>query len=358
MLWVLSGWLFACNDDPPPAETEGPPTLGDAPLLTADTATVPGRTNPWDCYGRALLDRESDGRIDVYTYLVYEPQRRDLLIHEEIDEYDDGRLEWQADHGYDARGNEILETIDDDGNGLANEITAWLYDDADRLLQREHDDNGNGIVDVVESWTYDDDGLLILEERDEDADGTVDVVIDYLYLDGQIDTAHEDADGDGSVDVVYAYAYDLDGLLITIEGRRVSDDGLTYLATWSRPDPQTTVLLEDSNGDGTIDLRLSETRDAQGRLVDQWVDALDDGFPELTWQGRTYDDADRFRTGRFFLDATPGIAGGEIFYDFDVTYAEASGPWIEVETVAYRTAEDAEPYRIDTTGYTWSCPGR
>ncbi len=359
MSWMLFASLVACSGDPPSSTlTTAPPTLGDDPILTADTATIPGRLNPWDCYGQALLDRESNGRIDLYTYLVYDPQRRDLLIHEEVDEYDDGRLERQTDHVYDAHNNEIQRIEDADGDGLADEITAWIYDDADRLIGLELDADGDGLVDRVESWVYDDQGRLLLEEIDADADGTPDKVTDYLYLDDRIETAHEDSDGDGTTDRVYTYGYDPDGALASIEGARTSDGAIVYLATWLYPDPQTTVLLEDSDGDGTIELRLSETRDASGRLVDQWVDALDDGFPELSWEGRTYDDDDRFRTGRLFLDATPGSAGGEVFYDFDLTYAEPSGPWIDVETVAYRATADSDPYRIDTTGYTWSCPGR
>lgn len=358
ILWFWLG-IVACSsgDGTPTTDKSTGDGETDTPAIdtidTFDTGTAP-RDVPWDCYGRGFVDSSTDGVADYWIYDVYDPQRPDLRIHYETDEWDDGSLLYVSDTAYDERGNAILSEIDDDADGTLDWIETWSYDDGDRELQNAVDSDADGAPDWIGSNEYDPDGELIHREIDEDGDGSPELIYDYQRVGGLLLEVLEDSDADGVADVTYTYTYDLQERLEGIVG--VDDGGTTtYQLAYSYLDANDSYLYElDDDGDGGIEQRVRILRDDQGRSIEQHFDEDDDQHFEESWRDLVWDDDERFVSGEYVLEEPGG--GAQDRWTYDYQYENPTGPWISVRVIDYRQVEDGPVLSRYTEEYDWTCP--
>jgi hypothetical protein len=139
-------------------------------------------------------DTNSDGRADVWVYVVEEPGAegtpRERVVRKELDINWDGRVDITT--SYDARGEREREAMDLDFDGKVDAV--YFYEKGVNV-RRERDLDGDGRTDV---WVYYEKGQLVRKERDSNGDGRVD---SWEYWEnGQVDRLGEDLDFDGKVD--------------------------------------------------------------------------------------------------------------------------------------------------------------
>ena len=95
---------------------------------------------------------------------------------------------------YDNQGKLVSESIDFDGNGVADSVTNYRYQ---RIF--ESYDDGDGIVNHSKTYTYDDNGNLATESIDNNGDNVRDRINTYIYdANGNLTFIGNDNNGDGT----------------------------------------------------------------------------------------------------------------------------------------------------------------
>ncbi len=237
-----------------------------------ETWDIEGRTRSFeDAFGNVIreeYDENGDGKADSVT--TYEYDEKCNNIRYAIDKGGDGTVERQATFTYDENGNELAMEVDEDGNGTVDERSEVenRYDEDGNLLAAEYNEDGDGKADPRLTFTYDKDGHRLSEERDQDGDGVAET--QYTFdSDGHTLTAAEDRDGDGAIDLRRSFVYDEDGNLISQES--------------------------DDDGDGIIDQAFRVTYDEGDRVMRR--DSIDPEEGTVMGSGLyTYDEDGRVLT--------------------------------------------------------------
>ena len=355
MIWTT--WLVAilgCSKTPDGSSMSSePPTPPDG-IDTVDTGFEP-RDIPWACYGRGTIDYGDDGLVDLYRYEAYDPDHPDRLIRVEEDRWDTGDIGRFIDYAYDDRGNRILEAFGDGPTGVIELTLAWVYDDADRLLEHTIDTDGDGDPDYVEERAYDAGGQPLSLEQDLDGDGDVDVRYDYVYVNGLRVTLYQDSDADGTVDATYSYTYDAEDRPIAIVG--IDSDGYPiYGVTYAYLDTHGSLLLEvDTDGDGVADEITESLYDASGQRVQERYDLDGDGYFEAGWYDIVSDAAGRF-VSLEYVDDPPPAGGPQDRSAYTYVYEQPSGSWLSELTIHFRDEAGGPIVDGYREAYSWTCP--
>ncbi len=356
---MLLTLLLSCSrfEFEPPEGTDPTTTDADPPGVdTVDTFVVDEpRPTPWACYGRATVDSDGDGREDYAQYESYDPKRRDLMLHQERDIWDDGEPEWRLENVYDASGHHLREAEDDDVDGVFDEVTTWAYDPAGAVIEEAFDVDGDGDDDEVWIWTRDGDGNIVVEEVDADGDGVVDERREWVWVDALVQSMLEDLDADGVIDLTYVYVYDADRL-VRIEGDAGDGPPLEYLSEYEWPGPYDSYIRRtDLDGDGVIDEHVEVGLDERGLLAFQHMDLDGNGVFEARWDDVVYDDDRRFESGVLTIDPAPGVVEADI-WTYTYTYANPTGPWYLLRQVEHRSEPGGPVGSMFLATYDWICP--
>jgi hypothetical protein len=199
----------------------------------------------------------------------------------------------------------MLQTEDEDNDGVLDSSTAYVYDANDRVMRLDID-------------------------SDDDDDETVDTTLTYTYTDtDDIHTITTDEGLDGD-DTVLTYVYDKAGELLRIEEDDLADGiDVDGVSDYSQTPMYGDIRLEsDEDNDGTVNeiLELSYTatdqplflwQDGNGDEDDPDTDEIEmppDGIADLTgaW---TYNLNDTLETELLVLWFAEGIPGTFVYED-------------------------------------------
>ncbi len=193
-----------------------PPKAPEPVEQSAATSAAPTRLESLEGVADGIVDRNGDGRIDLWIYrehgeiarkaldenfdgrpdriLHYDPTTRQIGQVEE-DSDDDGAIDSWTDY---RDGNVVRRRVDADRNG---QVDTWTFYRDGRISRHEQDTTGDGFRDRVGVYV---DGRLDREERDSDGDGRPDVTVHYDASE-RVARREEDTNRDGEVDVISHY---------------------------------------------------------------------------------------------------------------------------------------------------------
>ena len=226
-----------------------------------------------------------------------------LTFTKSYDTNGDGTANSIHTYVYDQKGRELSSRLDYDADGISNYTEQKTYDAKDRVTSKQVDHDGDGNWDSAETSQWNAQDKLAFTTRDYDGDGTIDNTINRTYdargnqieyrsiSNGvlsrvetkQFDTNdcelsyHVDSDGDGALDNYRTYTRDANCQVLT-EHRYDDADNLIYhtLITYDVNGNQLTHQ-SDSNGDGTWDSSSSAAYDANNNRILEESDNDADG---------------------------------------------------------------------------------
>ncbi len=126
-----------------------------------DVMTVVRRTtNTYDGEGNRVLeelDEGDDGSLDYVNASVYNAQNQ--LVSFESDYGNDGFIDIAGEYVYDGGGHVTWYGVDATGDGEPDQVSTWLYDVYSRLVESTIDSPVGGDAETVIAYTYAEDGL-------------------------------------------------------------------------------------------------------------------------------------------------------------------------------------------------------
>ena len=260
---------------------------------------------------------------------------------------------------------------DNDGDGTADFIFTYTYDDSGKRLTQSNDSNADGVANQIYNYTYNSDGNRLTESTDNDADGTANSTITYTYddngnrlsfsRDGDLDGIADriltytydtydnllsysvDDNGDGISDSINTYTYDSDGNMLTDS----FDDGAFQSINTYTYDSSGNQLTKsyDEGGEGTADEINTYTYDTNGNMLTDYFDPFGDGTA-LEIYTYTYDNNGNRLTQSNDFD---GDGTDEEIYTY--TY-DSNGNRLSYskDTNGDSTAEEIYTYTYDSNG--------
>jgi hypothetical protein len=234
-------------------------------------------TYDYDDRGRVLVhawDRGGDEVIDERRMRTY---RGDVHVMTEIDEQDDGTIDWVQRITYDEHGRVLFDEIDDDGDGQIEGRTSRTWDEAGRLVSLVIDNPLGGLLEYQESHRHEPGREIV--ERQLDGDDAVDSrTVRLLDAGGLVHRDEWDYEADGAIDDVYDRRYDAAGRLVEIALDFGADRRVDELRSFVYGETGELVRWEnDSDADGVADLRTSSRFDPRGNRLSDDEDAAADG---------------------------------------------------------------------------------
>jgi len=191
------------------------------------------------------------------------------VTEETLDENADGIVEQVTTTIYNDDGTLAGRTVDHDNDGAVDESFVWDYSSPGQV-RRVQDMGIDGEADAIQIVTLDGDGVTPRQiDEDTDADGTVDSSTTYSYTDsGQVLEIAIDSDGDRVSDVIVLNQYDEDDRLL--RSHQVGDEGAAPSFTEAYEydaDGRLVLVTADVGQDGVIDRMTRLDYDSEGRRV-------------------------------------------------------------------------------------------
>ena len=169
-----------------PAESGARP----APATVPSARTAPRVQSSTEPVADGIVDRNQDGRIDLWIYREQgEIVRR--VLDEDYDGAADSWIEYQE-------GVPLRRRADTNHDGA---VDSWTFYRDGQTSRHEQDTTGNGFRDRVGFYEA---GKLVREEQDTLGNGRPDVIV-YFDDREQIVRRAEDTDHDGRIDVISHY---------------------------------------------------------------------------------------------------------------------------------------------------------
>lgn len=193
-----------------------PATAPEPSERNATPSAAPTRAGSAQDVADGIVDRNGDGRIDLWIYRENGDIARkaldedfdgrpDRILHYDATTHQVGQVEEDSDADgaidswTDYRGGKVVRRrIDADRNG---QVDTWTFYRDGRISRHEQDTTGDGFRDRIGIYV---DDRLEREERDSDGDGRPDVMIHYDASE-QVARREEDTNLDGAVDVISHY---------------------------------------------------------------------------------------------------------------------------------------------------------
>jgi len=263
----------------------------DIPAVSTPDGTDTEQTDPETsqpaCEARVtdkvITDLEDGQVISMRTEtMAYDSERR--LTYKEIDFDGDGLADYIYTYVFDDAGDPVRDEVDYDGDGVIDSSTDRTFDAEGRVLTALRDGTGDGVYNTGDYYTYDEAGREVLWEYDSGMDGTIDESVATTY----------DARGNVIEEVtrwgdVTTYSYDSnDCLLLVLDTSGVYTTRNTYTCN----DQGQWIWGElDEGDDGEIEYVSTWTYDASGREIAYTSDWDADGL-EVYRRTLEYGDGD------------------------------------------------------------------
>jgi len=253
----------------------------------------------------------------------------------------DGSADFIFTYTYDDNGKRLTQSNDSNADGAADQIYTYTYDSDGNRLTESTDNDADGAANSTTTYTYDDNGNRLSFSRDGDLDGIVDRILTYTYdsYDNLLSYSVDD-NGDGISDAINTYTYDSDGNMLTDS----FDDGAFQSINTYTYDSSGNQLTNsyDEGGEGTADEIDTYTYDTNGNMLTRSFDPFGDGTDEEIYT-YTYDSNGNQLT--YSIDANGDGTADEIrTYTYDI-----SGNML---TESYDFNGDGTATRVFT--WTWS----
>ncbi|MEQ1502332.1 MAG: hypothetical protein ABMB14_08875 [Myxococcota bacterium] len=201
-----------------------------------------------------------------------------------IEQSDAGDVAFQTeDRVYDGWGWLASSAFDYGQDGVFDARTDWTRDRWGNVLETRLTE---GEVTVTVFYgAYDADGNPIVETWDDDGDGVPNTVRTWTAEDGRVAEGTTDVDGDGEIDERFTYTYDGLGRVAAITTTPESPAGLFYddARTYAGDSDAIigwTLVVRDDDGTVWLDWAYTWTRDELGRVVR--LDRTEDGVASDT----------------------------------------------------------------------------
>jgi len=182
------------------------------------------------------------------TSFTYNPDGK--LLERVVDDRLSGKIT-RYGYRFDATGNRILYTRDDNDDGIADYRVDYRFNSNNLLSQASTDTDADGFPDRVQNYIYNDDFLKIREEIDNDGDGLVESVEHYRFDDEQRQTYNSyDVDNDGDMERETFINYDEDSIESLTD---YNGDSIIDRRAVTENLPLSKIIRIDTNNDGTFD---------------------------------------------------------------------------------------------------------
>jgi len=169
-----------------PAESSARP----APPTVESTRAAPRVQTSSEPIADGIVDRNQDGRIDLWIY-----REKGEIVRRVLDEDYDGAADSWIEY---QEGVPVRRRADSNHDGT---VDSWTFYRDGETSRHEQDTTGNGFRDRVGFYEA---GKLVREEQDSLGSGRADVIVYYDDRE-QIVRREEDTDHDGRIDVISHY---------------------------------------------------------------------------------------------------------------------------------------------------------
>jgi hypothetical protein len=171
-----------------PAQASAQPAP--APLAPESPRATPRPTASSEPVADGIVDRNQDGRVDLWIY-----REKGEIVRRVLDEDYDGVPDSWVDY---QNGEPARRRADTNQDGT---VDSWTFFRDGQTTRHEQDTTGNGFRDRVGFYEA---GKLVREEQDTLGSGRPDVIV-YYDDHEQIVRREEDTDHDGRIDVISHY---------------------------------------------------------------------------------------------------------------------------------------------------------
>ena len=300
-LTFLTG-VLGCSSSEKAGSGPGDPrdTSGAAETGSEDCAPVEAFV-PAGCLEVVEFDPEARGRWPDIERRQFDADgqelSRDTRGGEEPNTERVCRTEWDGDrrlsetcagvsvyayvYSYSAEGFPESSTYDAGADGEIDKTWTYVTDAAGNIIEAAIDDDVDGMTDALQTFAWDVDGNRTEETWDYTYDGVVDFRRSYAWDDGLLVQELEDSDGDGVVDVEVVHQYNEFRRIVRSErfegggGTAAETTVWTYMAC-----ALDTKVTFDAGGNRTTNTYVV---DDLGRVVFQQEDWNDDGVADRYW---------------------------------------------------------------------------
>jgi hypothetical protein len=164
--------------------------LGSAPSVARNAPAEPRAQTPSEPTADGIVDRNQDGRIDLWIY-----RENGHIVRRVLDEDYDGAADSWIEY---LDGAPVRRRADTNQDGT---VDSWTFYRDGETSRHEQDSTGNGFRDRVGFYEA---GKLVREEQDTRGSGRPDVIVYYDDRE-RIVRREEDTDHDGRIDVISHY---------------------------------------------------------------------------------------------------------------------------------------------------------
>ena len=274
----------------------------------------------FDAEGRPLVftrDDDGDGAVDYRETRQYDANG----FAASFTKYLNGNTSIE-NYSWDADGNQISRDLDSNGDGVPDGRFISHYNEFGVLTQIDVDNQANGSTEGYIYYLYNAQGQTIEESIDQDGDGQKDIISKYYYTNGLLSETAYDADGDGIADITELFEVDANGNMTHYERNdNAAIDNLPDLIIDQQFDERGNVTRyeRDDDGNGQPELIEDIRYDAQNNMSEAHIDTNGDGnFDEIA----TYDYDDHRNATAMYMDSDND---GQI--DQQVTYTYQRLGW-------------------------------
>lgn len=228
----------------------------------------------------AEYDDNADGEIDRIRERIIDRSGRNAGYR--LDSDADGEWDYVLRREYE--GPVITrQTIDEDGDGEADEVVTWSTDESTGARVTRTDTDNDGEPDRIE-YRFPRAGTITVSEIDEDGDGRIDFREEQVYPHEKsflVAAKRTDTDADGEWDTVVRYEYNEQNFATRTETDSNGDGSPDEIVTNVYEDSRLAEVRRDTDADGTADETEWYEYDGRYRTA-TYIDRDQDGEPEYT----------------------------------------------------------------------------
>jgi hypothetical protein len=228
----------------------------DAKTVFTNDGLIYTESQYYDFYADGIFDR-----IIVYTSGEYTYPR----LSESIDDNGDGIFNKITVYEYDENNNHVSTSYDYDGDGIFDEVTEY-----DNHNGEDNNFPKTGNYNTVESATtyeYNSNYDLIIITHDNNGDGIADDISNFTYNNrGQRLMESHDYGIDGSIERLVVYGYDEAGNKLT--EKTVEEYGGTTIIIFTA-DGKISEITYDTNSDGNIERKITYSYSGNLSILDK-----------------------------------------------------------------------------------------
>jgi len=281
-----------------------------------------------------------DTPYSITSYFIDADGRR---IRDERDTDADGTPDTRTTYTRNALGLRTITEVDTGVDGSIDNLYTTSYTEYG-LQTRDLRDNGNDGVEYDWRATYNDSGRYTLIERYDN--GALSVRNEYAYLpDGTFDFILRDSDGDGTIDERITYEH-IDGLVMKVSYDTGNDGTVNRMIRYERNTAGDLTLYEDdTDNDGAANSIQRYTYNAAGLRTRYESDSNADGTANVVLID-TYNDLGQA------LESQTDSDGDGVFDRFTRTTYNAQG-----FRTLYESDHDSDPEVDNRITYTLDANG-